>query len=230
MTQGLPQHVAFILDGNRRWARAQGVSALVGHMKGMEVLVDIVKWCAEKKIPYLTAYAFSVENWERPQDELDYLFNQVFDKAFRHHFKELIKNNVKINVFGDISKFPENVQEGVRSISEESRDNTGLVFNVCLNYGGRAEVTRAVKEIVKEGIPPDQISEEVVSDHLYSAGMPEPDLLIRTGGEQRISGFLLWQLAYTELYFPAVGLPGFTKEKFEEALEWYASRDRRHGR
>ena len=229
MNKKIPQHIAFILDGNRRWARAQGLPTLQGHMEGMNNVERIGDWCIEAGVKYLTVYAFSTENWKRSQEELNYLFTTVFDRAFVNKFKKFNEKNIKVNVFGELEKFPEKMCKGMKDLVEQTRNNTGLIFNVCLNYGGRPEIVRAVKNIVKKGIPANKINEEVVANHLYSAGMPDPDLMIRTGGERRLSGFLLWQQAYTELYFPEVFLPGFSKNDFNKALAWYASRDRRHG-
>ncbi|MDD5606130.1 MAG: polyprenyl diphosphate synthase [Patescibacteria group bacterium] len=226
----LPQHIAFVLDGNRRWARAQGLPTLEGHMRGMENIENIAQWCIEKDIKYLTMYAFSTENWDRSPEELDYLFNKVFVTGFRTYMERLAKENVKINIFGEIERFPEKMRAAIKQMVADSQNNTGLNMNFCLDYGGRAEIIRAVKNIVQEGIVPEKIDEAVIANHLYSAGMPDPDLMIRTGGEHRLSGFLLWQMSYTEFYFPQICLPGFTKQDFEEALEWYASRDRRHGK
>lgn len=230
MAGDVPQHIAFILDGNRRWARSQGLPTLQGHMKGMDRVEDLAKWCNDAGVKYLTVYAFSTENWDRTQEELNYLFNQVFDKGFSERFPKFKAENIKVNVFGELDKFPEKMQKGIRNLIEETKDCTGLVFNICLNYGGRTELVRAIKKIVEERIPTGKIEEKTVSDRLYSAGMPDPDLMIRTGGEHRVSGFLLWQQAYTELYFPKVFLPGFTKQDFDEALEWYATRERRYGK
>lgn len=230
MNDNLPKHIAIILDGNRRWARSQGLPTLQGHMKGMDRVEDIAQWCKEKGIKYLTVYAFSTENWNRTPGELNYLFNQVFDKGFAEKFPKFKKENIKVNIFGELDRFPEKLQKGIKNLAEETKDCDGVIFNVCLNYGGRAEIIRAAKQIVQEGIPADKIDEKVFTDHLYSVGMPDPDLMIRTGGEHRLSGFLPWQQAYTELYFPKVFLPGFTKQDFEEALEWYAGRERRYGK
>jgi len=226
----VPQHIAFILDGNRRWAKAQGLPTLHGHMKGMDRVEDLAKWCGDAGVKYLTVYAFSTENWDRTQEELGYLFNEVFDKGFSEKFPKFKAENIRVNVFGELDKFPEKMQKGIRNLVEQTKDCTGLIFNVCFNYGGRTEIVRAIKKIVEEGIQTNDIDEKTVSDHLYSAGMPNPDLMIRTGGEHRVSGFLLWQQAYTELYFPETFLPGFTKQDFDEALEWYATRERRYGK
>lgn len=191
---------------------------------------DIAKWCKDAGIKYLTVYAFSTENWNRSQAELDYLFNEVFDKGFSEKFPKFKKENIKVNIFGELERFPEKMQQGIRNLAEQTKDCTGLIFNVCLNYGGRAEIVRAIRQIVEEDIPASEIDEKTVSSHLYSAGMPDPDLMIRAGGEHRLSNFLLWQQAYTELYFPKTFLPGFTKQDFDEALEWYANRERRYGK
>ena len=230
MNRDVPRHIAFILDGNRRWAKAQGLPTLHGHMKGMDRVEDLAKWCSDAGVKYLTAYAFSTENWNRTQEELGYLFNEVFDKGFSEKFPKFKAENIRVNVFGELAKFPEKMQKGIRNLVEQTKDCTGLIFNVCLNYGGRTELIRAIKKIMEEGIPVSEIDEKTVSEHLYSAGMPDPDLMIRAGGEHRVSGFLLWQQAYTELYFPKAFLPGFTKQDFDEALEWYATRERRYGK
>lgn len=229
MDKKIPQHIAFILDGNRRWAREKGLPILIGHMKGMDNVENIIDWCIEVDIKYLTVYAFSTENWDRTQEELSYLFNEVFEKGFSEKFPRFNEQNIKVNIFGDLKKFPEKMQKGINNLREETKNNTGLIFNVCLNYGGRTEIVRAVKNIVSEGISVEKINDETIANHLYTAGMPDPDLMIRTGGERRVSGFLLWQQAYTELYFPKAYLPGFNRAEFDKALDWYAARDRRHG-
>lgn len=226
----LPQHIAFVLDGNRRWAKAQGFSTLEGHMEGMKNIENISNWCMDRGVKYLTMYAFSTENWNRSAEELDYLFNTVFVTGFNTYMQRLIDLGVKVRVFGEIDRFPQKMQDSIKNMLEKSKDNTGLNMNFCLNYGGRTEIVRAIKNIIKEGIEADAITDETVAQHLYSAGMPDPDLMIRTGGEHRLSGFLLWQMAYAELYITPVALPGFTKENFNEALEWYAGRDRRYGK
>lgn len=227
----LPQHIAFVLDGNRRWAKAQGLSALEGHMQGMRNIENIAEWCMETGVKYLTMYAFSKENWDRSAEELDYLFNTVFVTGFNNYVQKLIDRGVRINVFGEIDRFPAKMQEAIRAMLTKSQANAGeLVMNFCLDYGGRSELVRAVQDIVREDIAVDEIDEKVIAGHLYSAGIPDPDLMIRTGGEHRLSGFLLWQMAYTELYFPSVALPAFSRTDFDAALEWYASRDRRYGK
>ncbi len=230
MSSQVPTHISFVLDGNRRWAKAQGLPTLEGHLQGMENVMNIGGWCGEAGVKYLTVYAFSTENWNRGEEELAYLFGTVFTKAFAEKFELLNERNVRVNVFGQLERFPEAMRRGLENLIEKTKTNTGLVFNICLDYGGRAEITKAVKEIVKKGVGADEVTEQMVGDYLFSAGMPDPDLMIRTGGEHRLSNFLLWQHAYTEFYFPAVFLPAFSKKDFDDALEWYASRDRRYGK
>lgn len=177
---------------------------------------------------YLTTYAFSTENWDRAAEELNYLFGVIFPMGFKKYLPKLLENNVKVNLFGQLDKFPAGMQASVKEMLEQTANNTGLVWNVCLDYGGRAEIARAVKKLVEAGV--SDVTEDTIGEQLFSVGMPDPDLMIRTGGEQRMSNFLLWQQAYTELYFTKVGLPGFTREEFYKALEWYASRERRYGK
>lgn len=226
----IPKHISFVLDGNRRWAKAHGVSTLEGHLKGLDTVFSIIQWSSQAGVQYLTTYAFSTENWTRTAEELGYLFTVVFDQGLRKYLPQLIADNVKVNLFGDLEKFPDSMQSGIREVLDKTANNTGLIWNLCLDYGGRAELVRAVRKIVLDNIPAEKIDEATIADRLYSAGMPDPDLMIRTGGEQRLSNFLLWQHAYTEFYCPEVGLPGFTRQDFNQALEWYANRDRRYGK
>ena len=199
-------------------------------MRGMDNVENIVDWCIEYGIGYLTVYAFSRQNWDRTPDELNYLFGTVFNKAFSEKFHLFHEKNVKVNLFGHLDRFPKKMQEGIADLVEKTKANTGLVFNVCLDYGGREEITEAVQKIVREQTPVEMITPELIADNLYSAGMPDPDIMIRTGGEHRLSNFLLWQHSYTEFYYPTKYLPEFTKEDFIQALEWYADRDRRYGK
>jgi len=226
----IPQHISFVLDGNRRWAKAQGLPTLQGHLKGLDAVFRIIQWCDEVGVKYLTTYAFSTENWDRTPKELDYLFNIVFQQGFNKYTPQLVANNVKVNLFGSWDKFPQGMRDSIRRMIEQTANNTGIVWNVCLDYGGRAEIIRAVKQIIEQGQRVEDVDDQLIANNLFSAGMPDPDLMIRTGGEHRVSNFLLWQQAYTEFYFPEVGLPGFTREEFDKALEWYASRDRRYGK
>ncbi len=225
-----PQHISFILDGNRRWARREGLPIYQGHMKGMDNVENIMDWCIEEGVTHLTVYAFSTENWDREEEELNYLFTKVYNFGFSEKFPKYHKKNVKVNLFGSLDRFPKKMQEGIWDLVNKTKDNTGLVLNVCLDYGGKLEITKAVKEIVAAGTAAEDITSDLIESHLYSAGMPPIDMMIRTGGEHRLSNFLLWQHAYTELYFPTKFLPEFSKEDFAEALEWYASRERRYGK
>ncbi|MFH0905373.1 MAG: polyprenyl diphosphate synthase [bacterium] len=229
LPEPIPRHVAFVLDGNRRWARERGLPTLEGHLRGMDNIENIVEWCVKAGIGYLTVYAFSTENWDRSAEELNYLFNVVFPKGFGKSAR-FNEQNVRVNLFGSVEKFPAKMQDEIRDLIDKTQENTGLQFNVCLNYSGRTELVQAVQAIMREGTPVDQVIEQTIADHLFSAGMPDPDLMIRTGGEHRLSGFLLWQQAYTELYFPKKYLPEFSEADFREALQWYAERDRRHGK
>ncbi|OGB73811.1 di-trans,poly-cis-decaprenylcistransferase [candidate division Kazan bacterium RIFCSPHIGHO2_01_FULL_44_14] len=230
MNRDIPQHIAFIVDGNRRWAKERGLPVWEGHMQGMETMERVLDWCDKAGVKYVTTYLFSTENWGRGEQELNYLFGDIFTKAFKEKFPRLIEQNIRFNIFGEIDRFPESMRRGLINLVEKTRANTGLVWNACLNYGGRAELVRAVQQIIKSQMPSEQITKQTIADNLYSAGIPDPDLIIRTSGEQRLSGFLLWQGSYAELYFPEVYFPAFTKADLEQALQWYADRDRRYGK
>lgn len=228
----IPQHVAIILDGNGRWAKSRGMPRNYGHVRGAKNLERICEDAWNIGIKYLTVYLFSTENWRRSKDEIDALMS-----LFRTYTKTCIKtardNNMKVRVIGDPSAFAQDLQESLRLLEESSKDNTGLNFQIALNYGSRDEITRAVRNIAREcaegSLDASAITEEVISDHLDTGGIPDPDLLIRTSGEQRLSNYLLWQLAYTEFYFTQVPWPAFNKEELIRAIEKYNSRDRRYG-
>jgi len=230
MNEHIPRHISFVLDGNRRWARSSNLSTLEGHLRGLDAVFNIIQWSQDVGVEYLTTYAFSTENWNRTSEELGYLFGMVFEQGLKRYLPTLIKNNVRVNLFGQLERFPQGMRVGVEDMLRKTAQNTGLVWNLCLDYGGRAEIVRAIKRLVIAGVPVEEIDEQTVADQLYSANMPDPDLMIRTGGEQRLSNFLLWQHAYTEFYYPEVGLPGFTRQDFDAALQWYARRDRRFGK
>ena len=228
----IPQHVAIILDGNGRWAKAKGMPRSYGHARGAKNLETICRDAYDIGIKYLTVYLFSTENWKRSRDEVDSLM-----KLFRSYTKTCIRtareNNMKVHVIGDPTAFDEDLQESLKALEESSKDNTGLHFQIALNYGSRDEITRAVRRIAAgcaEGkLDPAAITEETISAHLDTAGIPDPDLLIRTSGEERLSNYLLWQLAYTEFYFTDVPWPAFTKDDLLAAIEKYNARDRRFG-
>jgi len=229
---GIPRHIAVIMDGNGRWAKLRGLPRVMGHKAGMKALKDTVKACSDLGVKILTVYAFSTENWKRPPDEVSYLMNLLVE-YMRKELKELHANKVKIKILGQVDVLPEQTKKEIEEAVRLTENNTGLQFNIALNYGGRVEIVKACKEIlqeVKEGkLEIEQIDENVFSKHLYTAGDPDPDLIIRTSGEQRISNFLLWQCAYSELVFVKELWPDFNKAALIAAIEEYKNRERRFG-
>ncbi len=229
----MPNHVAIILDGNGRWAKSKGMPRNYGHVQGAKTVEVICEEAYKMGIQYLTVYAFSTENWNRPKEEVDALM-----KLLRNYMKTCLttakKNRMCVRVLGDKTGLDEDIRKRIGELETATRDNDGLHFQIALNYGGRDEIVRAVKKItekVKTGeIQADDITEDLISDSLDTRGLPAPDLLIRTCNEQRISNFLLWQLAYTEFYFTPVAWPDFSKEELIKAVEAYNHRDRRYGR
>ncbi len=231
-SDSLPRHIAIIMDGNGRWARKRLMPRTIGHRAGMGSLKKVVKACDEFKIPVLTVYAFSTENWKRPESEVQFLMKLLVE--FLHkELDELNENDVCINVIGDYSVLNQECQDEIRRALLTTRNNQGLVFNIALNYGARAEMVEAIKNIVdiviSGEISRDSICEATVSSFLYTGGIPDPDLLIRTAGELRLSNFLLWQLAYTELWVTDRLWPDFTREDLLDAIRDYQQRDRRFG-
>ena len=228
----VPNHVAIILDGNGRWAKSKGMPRTYGHIKGCENLEKICSMAKELGVKYLTVYAFSTENWKRSREEVDGLM-----KLFRNYMKKCLKisaeNKMCVRVIGDPRAFDEDLQQKIRELEEFSSQFDELHFQIALNYGSRDEIRRAVQDIardVKKGVlNPEEITEETISDYLDTKGLPDPDLLIRTSGEERLSNYLLWQLAYTEFYFTDVPWPDFDKAEFVRAIEKYNGRDRRFG-
>ncbi|MCI8409186.1 MAG: isoprenyl transferase [Lachnospiraceae bacterium] len=228
----IPQHVAIILDGNGRWAKKRFLPRNMGHAQGAKVVEQICEDAHNLGIKYLTVYAFSTENWKRPEDEVKALM-KLLDKYLKNCLERSKKNNMRVRVIGDISQLSEKLQKQILELEEKSAGCTGLTFTVALNYGGRDELIRAMKKMtndVKSGkLNSDDISEEIFSNYLDTKDIPDPDLMIRTSGEQRISNYLLWQLAYTEFYFTDVLWPDFNKKELEKAIAYYAGRDRRYG-
>lgn len=228
----IPQHVAIILDGNGRWAKSKGMPRNYGHMEGAKTVEKICEEAWRMGIKYLTVYAFSTENWKRPQDEVDALM-----KLLRNYMKSCLKtaekNDMRVRVIGDKTGLDEDIRIKIQELEEASKNNGGLNFQIAINYGSRDEIVRGVRKImedVKAGkLDASQMNEELFDSYLDTAGIPSPDLLIRTSGEQRLSNFLMWQLAYTEFYFTDVPWPAFTKADLEKAIEKYNSRDRRFG-
>ena len=229
----IPNHVAIILDGNGRWAKKRFMPRNYGHMQGAKVVEQICEDADSIGIKYLTVYAFSTENWNRPQDEVEALM-----KLLRNYLKDCIKrannNNMRVRVIGEKSRLSDDIRSKIEELEECSKNNTGLNFTIALNYGSRDEIVRAVREIsknVKDGkISESDIDDKMISDYLDTRGIPDPDLLIRTIGEERLSNFLLWQLAYTEFYFTDVLWPDFNKKELIKAVEKYNERDRRFGK
>ena len=228
----IPQHVAVIMDGNGRWAKERGMARVQGHNAGMKALKEIVKHSDVLGVKYLTVYAFSTENWKRPADEVSGIF-RLLVLYVAQELKELHQNNVKVQILGDWSALPEDAVKAVQKALDTTKDNTGLVFSIAINYGGRAEIARAAKLIAEKTaageLNPESVDEKLVSDYLYTSGMPDPDMIIRTGGELRVSNFLIWQGAYSELVVTPVYWPDFTPERYEEAIAEFQTRDRRFG-
>lgn len=228
----LPAHIAFIIDGNRRWARAQGKPCAMGHRQGAQRIRDVLDMALEAGISYLTFFTFSTENWKRTKEEVSSLLG-LFRETLRDFLQEQDQRGVRVRVLGDIHKFPQDIQELCTEAEEKTRGNTTLHAQFALNYGGRAEILRAVKllaEKIKSGtLLPEEVTEESLSSHLFCPDVPDPDLLIRTGGERRLSNFLLWQMAYTEFVFFDKRWPDFAREDFQCALGVYANRQRRYG-
>ncbi len=232
MEGSVPQHVAVILDGNGRWAKKRGLPRNAGHVRGAKAVTDILKDVDDLGIRYFTVYAFSTENWSRPEDEVSALMTLI-SKYIVSNIPNCMEHNIRCSIIGRRDNMPEQLLACIREVEEATRNNTGLRFTVAINYGGRDEVTRAVQRLalrVKEGsLKPGEITETDISDALDTAGIPDPDLLIRTCGEQRLSNFLLWQLAYSELYFTPVAWPDFNRQELEKAIEAYGMRDRKFG-
>lgn len=231
--ENLPTHVAIILDGNRRWAKSKGLSSKDGHKEGAENVKRITKFANNIGIKYLTLYAFSTENWKRTEDEVKGLLF-LLEKYLKEVLSSDDLENVKFNLIGDISVLSPKLQNYIMEAREKSKNNTGLQLNIAFNYGGRAEIVRAVKQIVtdveKGKINVEDINEEIISNNLYTKGQPDPDLLIRTSGEIRTSNFLPWQIVYSEFYFPEKNWPEFNDDDFLEAIRVYQSRNRRFGK
>jgi undecaprenyl diphosphate synthase len=228
----LPRHIAIIPDGNGRWANKRGMPRTYGHKEGSNTLRTTVEYLDEIGIKYLTVYAFSTENWKRPQNEVEYLMNLI-QEFLQDAKKNLMGKNVQINIIGNILRLPKVLQEEILKVVEMTHQNSGLVLNIALNYGGRDEIVNAVQRIAKDVknkmINIDDINEEKISEMLYTNKVPDPDLLIRTGGEKRISNFLLWQLAYTEIWYSDVLWPDLKKRDLLEAIYNYQNRERRYG-
>ena len=222
------KHIAVIMDGNRRWAKLKNLPTAMGHKKGVDALKETLKACDDFGIKYLTVYAFSTENWKRKQEEVDFLMD-LFCKTLKTETLEMNKKNVRIKFIGDTTKLAPKLQEILKESSDLTNNNSGVTLQIAFNYGSRDEIVNAVKNIVKSGISTDNITEKLISDNLYTKDVPDPDLLIRTGGEMRISNYLLWQIAYSEFYVTQKFWPEFNKEALTDAIMEFKNRQRRFG-
>lgn|SRR5690554_104807 len=230
----IPEHIAIIMDGNGRWAKKKRLPRIAGHRKGVEILRDVIKTASELKVKHLTLYAFSTENWKRPKPEVDALMSLLVE-FFNKEIDELHMNKVKIQAIGDISKLPEKAKAATIQAINKTKENNGLQLNIAINYGGRAEIVRAIKAMIQDvhsgNLSIDSIDQDLISDYLYTKGIPDPDMLIRTSGEYRISNFLLYQIAYTEFVFTSSDVlwPEFNRERFLESILEFQGRKRRYG-
>ncbi len=224
----VPQHVAIIMDGNGRWARQRGLPRLAGHRAGTENLRRIVEACGDHGVKILTIYAFSTENWSRPPEEVRGLL-RLLSQMLERELENLRKNGVQLRHLGSLDGLPSDLQSGIGRALEATAANDRLILNVALNYGGRGEIVEAVRRVMQSGLAPQQVTEQTLSDHLYSAGLPDPDLIIRTAGEMRLSNFLIWQAAYAEFYSTPTYWPDFDPEELHKALLAYGQRIRKYG-
>lgn len=222
------QHIAIIMDGNRRWAKERNLPTAMGHKKGVESLKTAVKACHKFGVKYLTVYAFSTENWNRDKAEVDYLM-ELFALTIKNEFKELHENNVVLSFIGDLSRLSPKLQKIFADSVERSKGNTGVHLQIAVNYGARNEIVNAVKNIVKLGYSENEVTEELLNENLYTSSIPDPDLLIRTGGEMRISNYLLWQIAYSEFIVTQKFWPEFDEDAFAESIVEFNNRQRRYG-
>nr|WP_028486552.1 isoprenyl transferase [Thiomicrorhabdus chilensis] len=227
----IPQHIAIIMDGNGRWAKKRLLPRFIGHQKGLNAVKRVVSHCSELGVRSLTLFAFSTENWRRPEDEVNKLMG-LFLKALQREVGKLDENNVKLQIIGDRSAFSEEIQANIELAESRTADNVGLVLNIAANYGGRWDVVEAVKKWQEKNphSPISELDEQALGQHVCLAGLPEPDLLIRTGGEQRISNFLIWQMAYTEFFFTPTLWPDFDESSIDEAILSFSQRERRFGK
>lgn len=222
----LPKHIAFIMDGNRRWAKKNKLATLTGHDYGSKIIRNILELSVKFKIQIITLYAFSTENWNRPKLEVDHLF-KLLDQYFSSCESDFMNNDIKLNILGDYSAFPSNLSKKISEMIEKTKKNKTLTLNLALNYGARDEMLRAVNSIIKDGL--QSVDNDTFKSYLYTGNQPDPDLVIRTSGEERLSNFLLYQVAYSELYFTDVLWPDFGEKEYVEALKEYQNRNRRFG-
>ena len=230
--ENMPKHIAIIMDGNRRWARAQGKSASYGHKQGAKTLEKIVRYANKIGLEYITVYAFSTENWKRAEEEVNALM-MLLQSYLDDYSKRADSENIRVKILGDITALSQGMQKSIINCMERTKNNTGVTFNIALNYGGRDEIVKAVKNIAQKiesgNMKIDDIDEKMISDNLYTAGQPDPDLVIRTSGEQRLSNFLPWQVVYSEFLFVNKNWPDFTEEDLDNAIIEYQKRTRKFG-
>lgn len=228
----IPQHVAIIMDGNSRWARSRGLPKIAGHRAGVASIEKVMRAAGEAGVKFLTFYTFSTENWKRPKEEVDALFGLI-EEYVDKEIKKLTDNNIRVKVIGRSDVLPKGAREKLAKLTVSTKDNTGLTATFAINYGSRREITDACRDVAQEvlsgAISPEEITEESFTKHLYTAGIPDPDLLIRTSGEYRLSNFLLWQLSYAEVYVTATLWPDFGEAEFKKAIDDYLERERRYG-
>ncbi|WP_230404105.1 polyprenyl diphosphate synthase [Undibacterium curvum] len=225
----MPRHIAIIMDGNGRWATKRFLPRFAGHAKGVKTVNKVVEACVNRGVEFLTLFAFSSENWRRPQEEVSLLM-QLFRKVLVGEIRKMGENNIRLKVIGDLSRFDKDLQDLVRLAESETAANTGLTLTICANYGGRWDVVNACNQLIADGVKAGDVTEELLSSKLSMAYGPEPDMLIRTGGESRVSNFLLWQLAYSEFYFTETFWPDFGAEALDEAIASFHKRERRFGK
>lgn len=222
------RHLAIIMDGNRRWAKNKGMPAFRGHEEGYKTLKTLADYALDRGVEVLTVFAFSTENWKRASEEVEFLL-ALFTKGLTEQIEHMHSRGVRVQFIGDRVAFSKDLQKIMREGEELTKDNSKAVFNIAMNYGGRAEIVHAVQELIRQGVDADTLSEEVFSRVLYTRGLPDPDLIVRTSGEQRLSGFLPWQGVYSELYFTDIHWPDFTPEELDKALDEFTNRQRRFG-
>ncbi len=224
----MPKHIAVIMDGNGRWAKKRNKPRLYGHREGAKAFEALIENCNDLKIPYLTVYMFSTENWKRPAEEVSGIFG-LLEELYLKKINKLIKNDVRLHFIGNLSALPDSTQKTIQACEEKTKQCRSIQVNVAINYGGRDEIKAGVKALIEAGVKSDEVTEEVISSYLYTKDIPDPDLVIRTSGEMRLSNFLTWQTAYSELYFTDTLWPDFDKEELIKAVTYYQNRDRRFG-
>jgi undecaprenyl diphosphate synthase len=226
----VPYHLGIIMDGNRRWAREKGLPVLEGHRRGFEKFKEAAKWCKKKGVRILTVFAFSTENWNRSKQEVSYLMQLLKLALSKKEIESLNKEGARLQIIGQRERFPKEIQKLIAEAEEKTKKNKDVILNLTLSYGGRAEILEAVKNIVRKKVSPDKIDEKLFSQNLWIKGVPDPDLIIRTSGEQRLSGFLIWQAAYSELYFHEKYWPEFSEKDLDQVFAEFSRRQRRFGK